>query len=40
MRIGFGASGKGYAADKSKQLLISMGAEAEIINASGDLCTW
>ena len=40
MRIGFGAIGKGYSADKSKQLLISMGVEAGIINASGDLCTW
>ena len=40
MRIGFGAVGKGYAADKAKQLLISMGAEGGIINASGDLNTW
>ena len=40
MKIGFGAIGKGYAADKAKQLLISQGAEAGIINASGDLTTW
>ncbi len=40
MRIGFGALGKGYAADKAKQLLISMGATGGIINASGDLNTW
>jgi thiamine biosynthesis lipoprotein len=40
MRIGFGAIGKGYAADKAKQLLISEGVEAGIMNASGDLCTW
>ncbi len=40
MRIGFGALGKGYAADKAKQLLISMGAPAGIINASGDLSVW
>ncbi len=40
MKIGFGAIGKGYAADKSKQLLISKGVKAGIINASGDLSTW
>ena len=40
MRIGFGAIGKGYAADKSQQLLISKGVKGGIINASGDLCTW
>jgi len=40
MRIGFGAIGKGYAADKAKQLLISMGVQAGIMNASGDLTTW
>ncbi len=40
MRIGFGALGKGYAADKAKQLLISKGINAGIINASGDLTTW
>jgi thiamine biosynthesis lipoprotein len=40
MKIGFGAIGKGYAADKAKQLLIDKGVEAGIINASGDLNTW
>ncbi len=40
MRIGFGAIGKGYAADKAKELLISKGVEAGIINASGDMNTW
>jgi len=40
MRIGFGAIGKGYAADKAKQHLISKGVKAGIMNASGDLCTW
>lgn len=40
MRIGFGAIGKGYAADKAKQLLISKGVKAGIMNASGDLTTW
>ncbi len=40
MRIGFGAIGKGYSADKAKQLLISKGVKSGIINASGDLTTW
>ncbi len=40
MKIGFGAIGKGYAADKAKALLISKGVQAGIINASGDLNTW
>lgn len=40
MKIGFGAIGKGYAADKAKQLLINKGVVAGIINASGDMNTW
>jgi len=40
MRIGFGAIGKGYAADKAKALLQQKGVIAGIINASGDLNTW
>ncbi|WP_424001117.1 FAD:protein FMN transferase [Maribacter sp. IgM3_T14_3] len=40
MKIGFGAIGKGYAADKSKDLLKSKGVVAGIINASGDMNTW
>jgi len=40
MRIGFGAIGKGYAADKTKKLLISKDVKAGIINASGDMNTW
>ncbi len=40
MKIGFGAIGKGYAADKAKKLLISKGVTAGIINASGDMNTW
>ncbi len=40
MKIGFGAIGKGYAADKAKALLISKGVSAGIINASGDMNTW
>lgn len=40
MKIGFGAIGKGYAADKAKSLLISKGVSSGIINASGDMSTW
>jgi len=40
MRIGFGGIGKGYAADKAKQILINAGIESGIVNAAGDLITW
>ncbi len=40
MRIGFGAIGKGYAADRAKELLVSKQVKGGIINASGDLTTW
>nr|WP_317042682.1 FAD:protein FMN transferase [Psychroflexus sp. S27] len=40
MKIGFGAIGKGYAADKAKQILIRKGVVGGIINASGDMNTW
>ncbi len=40
MKIGFGSIGKGYAADKAKELLIKKGVPAGIINASGDMNTW
>lgn len=40
MKIGFGAIGKGYAADKAKQLLMDKGVVAGIVNASGDMNTW
>lgn len=40
MKIGFGSIGKGYAADKAKQLLVSKGVAAGIMNASGDMNTW
>ena len=40
MKIGFGAIGKGYAADKAKKLLQDHGTPAGIINASGDMNTW
>ena len=40
MKIGFGAIGKGYAADQAKSLLQDMGIAAGIINASGDINSW
>jgi len=40
MRIGFGGIGKGYAAEKTKDLLKSLGVKAGIVNASGDLTAW
>ena len=40
MKIGFGAIGKGYAADRAKALLQSRGVTSGIVNASGDLNAW
>jgi thiamine biosynthesis lipoprotein len=40
MKIGFGAIGKGYAADSAKSLLIKKGVTSGIINAAGDMNTW
>ena len=40
MRIGFGGIGKGYAAEKAKELLIKNGVKNGLINASGDLAAW
>jgi thiamine biosynthesis lipoprotein len=40
MKIGFGAIGKGFAADKAKELLMAKGVSAGIVNASGDMNTW
>lgn len=40
MAIGFGASGKGYAADKVKQMMQEAGVTGGVINASGDLTCW
>jgi FAD:protein FMN transferase len=40
MRLGFGGIGKGYAADRAKQILIASGVKSGIVNASGDLVTW
>lgn len=40
MKIGFGGIGKGYAADKAKELLVSKQVPAGMINAAGDITTW
>ena len=40
MAIGFGAVGKGYAADRLKEMLMDKGVTGGVINASGDLTTW
>jgi thiamine biosynthesis lipoprotein len=40
MRIGFGGIGKGYAAERAKQVMIEMGVDSGIVNASGDLAVW
>ena len=40
MRIGFGAIGKGYAADKVKALMVELGIEDGVVNAGGDLISW
>lgn len=40
MRIGFGGIGKGYAADRAKQVLQYNGAGSGFVNAAGDLNAW
>lgn len=40
MRLGFGAIGKGYAADRARALLEARGVKQGVINASGDLTAW
>jgi thiamine biosynthesis lipoprotein len=40
MKIGFGAIGKGYAANKAKQKMKRMGIKNGVVNASGDLICW
>jgi thiamine biosynthesis lipoprotein len=40
MRIGFGGIGKGYAAERAKQVMQERGVESGIVNASGDLTVW
>jgi thiamine biosynthesis lipoprotein len=40
MRIGFGGIGKGYAADRAKQVMADAGVANGIVSASGDLNAW
>ncbi|MEJ7692507.1 FAD:protein FMN transferase [Daejeonella sp.] len=40
MKIGFGALGEGYAADKCRDLMIARGVQAGIVNGSGDMRAW
>ena len=40
MKIGFGAIGKGYAANKARDVMKSAGVANGIINAGGDLFAW
>jgi len=40
MRIGFGGIGKGYAAERARYVMKTLGAGSGIVNASGDLTTW
>lgn len=40
MRIGFGAMGKGYAANRAAALMQRMGINAGVVNAGGDIYCW
>jgi thiamine biosynthesis lipoprotein len=40
MKIGFGAIGKGYAANRARDLLKGNGVKSGVVNASGDLAAW
>ncbi|WP_175622373.1 FAD:protein FMN transferase [Chryseobacterium schmidteae] len=40
MKIGFGSIGKGYAADKTRELMKGFGIKSGLINASGDISAW
>lgn len=40
MKIGFGAIGKGYAANKALEVMSKMGLDGALVNASGDLISW
>lgn len=40
MKIGFGATGKGYAADQGRLVMQQLNVKSGIVNASGDLTTW
>lgn len=40
MKIGFGAIGKGYAANRAMQVMKKSAIEGGVVNASGDLISW
>lgn len=40
MRIGFGAIGKGLAANKAKKVMQDQGIQSGVVNAGGDLIAW
>lgn len=40
MKIGFGALGEGYAADKCRAMMLARGIQAGIVNGSGDMNSW
>ncbi|MEM6803702.1 MAG: FAD:protein FMN transferase [Bacteroidota bacterium] len=40
MKIGFGAMGKGYAANRAKAILQAKGISSGMVNAGGDLTAW
>ena len=40
MKIGFGGIGKGYAANRTKNVLQRLGIENGVVNAGGDLTAW
>ena len=40
MKIGFGALGEGYAADRCRVMMIKKGVAAGIVNGSGDMNSW
>ena len=40
MKIGFGALGEGYAADRCRNMMLAKGIKAGIVNGSGDMSSW
>ncbi len=40
MKIGFGAIGKGYAANRARDVMRGMGIKSGVVNAAGDMITW
>lgn len=40
MKIGFGALGEGYAADRCRKMMLAKGIKAGIVNGSGDMSSW